>query len=197
METQFNSDSSSASYNYGVIKTTMLDISNGDTSIVKGHANISALDDQTPKDFFKAGSVKFDVIVIPPTVDEDWWSVGVFATRRAIDMLSLVCRDHDSPAFRKVMEANQHTERMFRGDEDNFTTELGFLFQLIHQSRRNSKYGFAHKTSSQPYSQEMMEAVHGGIDALLDGVLYDSRILEERFIRRAIISQSVGGMCLD
>ena len=194
METQLDSDSSSR---IDTIKNTMMEISNGDTSVVNGYDYISNFDSQTPKDFFKSGGSKFDIFIEPPTEKTDWWSVSVFGTRNAIDMLYIASHKYDSRTYTSVTDSSNHTDRMFYGDEDNFTTETGFLIQLVNQSRSNSRNGFAHKITKMPHSQEMMDKVYVGIANTLDIAMYEAtQILNSRIIN-GVFSISKGGFSLD
>ena len=193
METQLDSDSSSVD----VIKNTMIDISNGDTGVIKGYAVISSLDNQTPKNFFKSGVVGFDILLNPPTENTDWWSVGVFATRKAMDMLYLANRSYDSSTYNSVSDMSTNTDRMFNGSEDNLRIETGFLSQLTTQSRRNYKYGFAHKTTVTPHSQEMMVRVVNGVNYTLRNSLFEATNLLAMKKRTGIVSLSAGGLSLD
>ena len=194
METQLDSDSSSR---IDTIKNTMMSISNGDTSVVTGYDYISDYDDQTPKNFFKIGGIGFDIFVEPPTEKTDWWSVGVFGTRRAIDMLYIACHKYDSRAYNAVSDSASRTDRMFHGDEDSFIAETGFLQQLVNQSRRNQKHGFAHKMTTMPHSQEMMDKVYTGVANVLDIAMYEAtHILNSRIIN-GVFSIDKGGFSLD
>ena len=193
METQLDSDSSSTD----TIKNTLIDISNEDTSVIKGYAYISSLDSQTPKNFFKSGVVGFDILLNPPTENTDWWSVGVFATRKAMDMLYLACHSYDSSTYNAIADMSTNTDRMFNGSEDNLRIETGFLSQLTTQSRRNYKYGFAHKTTVIPHSQEMMVRVVNGVNYTLSNSLFEATKLLEYKKRSGIVSLSAGGLSLD
>lgn len=193
METQLEYDSSSVD----AIKNTMIDISNGDTGVIKGYAIISSLDSQTPKNFFKSGGIGFDILLNPPTENTDWWSIGVFATRKAMDMLYLANHSYDSSTYNAVSDMSTNTDRMFHGSEDNLRIETGFLSQLTTQSRRNEKYGFAHKTTVTPHSQEMMVRVVNGVNYTLRNSLYEATNLLEKKKRTGIVSLSVGGLSLD
>jgi hypothetical protein len=193
METQLVNDSSSVD----AIKNIMIDISNGDTGVIKGYAVISSLDNQTPKNFFKSGVVGFDILLNPPTENTDWWSVGVFATRKAMDMLYLANRSYDSSTYNSVSDMSTNTDRMFNGSEDNLRIETGFLSQLTTQSRRNYKYGFAHKTTVTPHSQEMMVRVVNGVNYTLRNSLFEATNLLEMRKRTGIVSLSAGGLSLD
>ena len=193
METQLVNDSSSVD----AIKNIMIDISNGDTGVIKGYTAISSLDNQTPKNFFKSGVVGFDIILNPPTENTDWWSVGVFATRKAMDMLYLACHSYDSSTYNAIADMSTNTDRMFNGSEDNLRIETGFLSQLTTQSRRNYKYGFAHKTTVIPHSQEMMVRVVNGVNYTLRNSLFEATNLLEMRKRTGIVSLSAGGLSLD
>jgi hypothetical protein len=175
----------------------MIDISNGDTGVIKGYAVISSLDNQTPKNFFKSGVVGFDILLNPPTENTDWWSVGVFATRKAMDMLYLACHSYDSSTYNAIADMSTNTDRMFNGSEDNLRIETGFLSQLTTQSRRNHKYGFAHKTTVTPHSQEMMVRVVNGVNYTLRNFLFEATNLLAMRKRTGIVSLSAGGLSLD
>ena len=90
-----------------------------------------------------------------PKADEDW-SIGVFATRLGMDILRVSCQA-GGRTYDAIRGNSRNTDRMFRGhDEDHFQVEAGFLSQLLDYESRNASRGFAYKTSTNPYSQEMM-----------------------------------------
>jgi hypothetical protein len=178
-------------------KSILLDISNGDTSVIEGYIEYNQLDNQTPKNFLKQGGCSFDITVEPPTEKMDYWEVGVFGTRKGIDMLRLAGQNRRSASSHALHEMSRHTDRMFRGDEDNMDIECGFLSQLTGQSTRNSKYGFAHKTTNTPHSQEMMDYVYDGIEDVLFGAILDARTIMYRKIGNGMSVISNGGFYLD
>ena len=192
METQLVSDSSSVD----VIKNTMIDISNGDTGVISGYKNICAYDNQTPKGFFEK-LVGFDVRVEPPTEKTDWWAIGVFGSRRAIDMLYVASHKYDSQSYNAILDKSRHTDRMFYGNEDNLEIEAGFLQVLTEQSRKGRKYGFAHKTTVMPHSMEMMDRVYNGIVSILRYAMLEANHLIGRRIVNGTISIGNGGLSLD
>lgn len=178
-------------------KSILLDISNGDTSVIEGYTMYNQLDNQTPKNFLKEGVCSFDITVEPPTENMDYWEVGVFGTRKGIDMLRLAGQNYRSATSHAIHEMPRHTDRMFRGDEDNMDIECGFLSQLTGQSGKNSKYGFAHKTTNTPHSQEMMDYVYDGIEDLLIGAMTDAKVIMYRKIGNGMTVLSNGGFDLD
>jgi hypothetical protein len=178
-------------------KEILLDISNGDTSVIEGYIEYNQLDDQTPKNFLKSSGITFDITVEPPTEDADYWEVGVFGTKKGIDVLRIACNDYRSTVAQKVHDMSRHTDRMFRGDEDNLVVECGFLSQLTNQSHRNSKYGFAHKTTATPLSQEMMDYVYYGIeDVLMLGIAEGHSLLDKRLLNGVDVLSN-GGFSFD
>jgi hypothetical protein len=178
-------------------KEILLDISNGDTSVIEGYIEYNQLDDQTPKNFLKSSGITFDITVEPPTEDADYWEVGVFGTKKGIDMLRIASQNYRSTASQAIHDMSRHTDRMFRGDEDNLVVECGFLSQLTNQSHRNSKYGFAHKTTATPHSQEMMDYVYYGIeDVLIAGMAEGHSLLDKRLLNGLDVLSN-GGFDLD
>ena len=178
-------------------KEILLDISNGDTSVIEGYIEYNQLDDQTPKNFLKSSGITFDITVEPPTEDADYWEVGVFGTKKGIDVLRIACNDYRSTVAQEVHDMSRHTDRMFRGDEDNLVVECGFLSQLTNQSHRNSKYGFAHKTTATPLSQEMMDYVYYGIeDVLIAGMSEGYSLIDKRLLNGVDVLSN-GGFDLD
>ena len=178
-------------------KEILLDISNGDTSVIEGYIEYNQLDDQTPKNFLKSSGITFDITVEPPTEDADYWEVGVFGTKKGIDVLRIACNDYRSTASQAIHDMSRHTDRMFRGDEDNLVVECGFLSQLTNQSHRNSKYGFAHKTTATPLSQEMMDYVYYGIeDVLMLGIAEGHSLLDKRLLNGVDVLSN-GGFSFD
>ena len=178
-------------------KEILLDISNGDTSVIEGYIEYNQLDDQTPKNFLKSSGITFDITVEPPTEDADYWEVGVFGTRKGIDMLRIASQNYRSTAAQAIHDMSRHTDRMFRGDEDNLVVECGFLSQLTNQSHRNSKYGFAHKTTATPLSQEMMDYVYYGIeDVLMLGIAEGHSLLDKRLLNGVDVLSN-GGFSFD
>ena len=112
-------------------------------------------------------------------------------------MLRIACNDYRSTVAQKVHDMSRHTDRMFRGDEDNLVVECGFLSQLTNQSHRNSKYGFAHKTTATPHSQEMMDYVYYGIeDVLMLGIAEGHSLLDKRLLNGVDVLSN-GGFDLD
>ena len=192
METQLEHDSSSVD----AIKNTMIDISNGDTGVIKGYNDIGAYDNQTPKGFFEQ-LVGFDVRVEPPTEKTDWWAIGVFGSRRAIDMLYVASHKYDSQSYNAILDKSRHTDRMFYGNEDNLEIEAGFLQVLTEQSRKGKKYGFAHKTTVMPHSMEMMDRVYNGIVTILRYAMLESVAIIDRRIVNGTVSIGEGGLNLD
>ena len=192
METQLEYDSSSVD----AIKNTMIDISNGDTGVINGYNDIGAYDNQTPKGFFEQ-LVGFDVRVEPPTEKTDWWAIGVFGSRRAIDLLYVASHKYDSQSYNAILDKSRHTDRMFYGNEDRFDVEAGFLQLLTEQSRKGRKYGFAHKTTVMPHSMEMMDRVYNGIVDILRYAMIEANYLIGRRIVNGTISISDGGLSLE
>ena len=192
METQLEYDSSSVD----AIKNTMIDISNGDTGVIKGYNDIGAYDNQTPKGFFEQ-LVGFDVRVEPPTEKTDWWAIGVFGSRRAIDLLYVASHKYDSQSYNAILDKSRHTDRMFYGHEENLEIEAGFLQLLTEQSRQGRKYGFAHKTTVMPHSMEMMDRVYNGIVDILRYAMIEANYLIGRRIVNGTISISDGGLSLE
>jgi len=179
-------------------KEILLDISNGDTSVIEGYIEYNQLDDQTPKNFLKSSGITFDITVEPPTEDADYWEVGVFGTRKGIDMLRLASQDYPrSTAAQAIHDHSRHTDRMFRGDENNLVVECGFLSQLTNQSHRNSKYGFAHKTTATPHSQEMMDYVYYGIEDVLIAGMSEGHSLIDKRLLNGLDVLSNGGFSFD
>ena len=192
METQLEYDSSSVD----AIKNTMIDISNGDTGVINGYNDIGAYDNQTPKGFFEQ-LVGFDVRVEPPTEKTDWWAIGVFGSRRAIDLLYVASHKYDSQSYNAILDKSRHTDRMFYGNEDRFDVEAGFLQLLTEQSRKGRKYGFAHKTTVMPHSMEMMDRVYNGIVFILREAMYEANKMISRRIVDGTFSISNGGLSLE
>ena len=192
METQLEHDSSSVD----AIKNTMIDISNGDTGVIKGYNDIGAYDNQTPKGFFEQ-LVGFDVRVEPPTEKTDWWAIGVFGSRRAIDLLYVASHKYDSQSYNAILDKSRHTDRMFYGHEENLEIEAGFLQLLTEQSRKGRKYGFAHKTTVMPHSMEMMDRVYNGIVDILRYAMIEANYIIGRRIVNGTISISDGGLSLE
>jgi len=192
METQLEYDSSSVD----AIKNTMIDISNGDTGVINGYNDIGAYDNQTPKGFFEQ-LVGFDVRVEPPTEKTDWWAIGVFGSRRAIDLLYVASHKYDSPTYNSILDKSRHTDRMFYGNEERFDVEAGFLQLLTDQSRQGRKYGFAHKTTVMPHSMEMMDRVYNGIVFILREAMYEANKMISRRIVDGTFSISNGGLSLE
>jgi hypothetical protein len=176
-------------------KEILLDISNGDTSVIRGYMEYNQFDSQTPKNFLNGGC-RFDIIVEPPTENADYWQVAVFGTRKAIDMLRTAVNRYDSASYNTILDMSRHTDRMFRGDEDNFVSELGFLSQLTSQSHRNHKFGFAHKTTGMPHSQEMMDYVYGDIERALYVAISEANLYLNSRIREGLDIVSHGGYYL-
>ena len=179
-------------------KEILLDISNGDTSVIEGYIEYNQLDDQTPKNFLKSSGITFDITVEPPTEDADYWEVGVFGTRKGIDMLRLASQDYPrSTAAQAIHDHSRHTDRMFRGDENNLVVECGFLSQLTNQSHKNSKYGFAHKTTATPQSQEMMDYVYVGVESVLSAGMAEGHSLLDKCLLNGVDVLSNGGFSFD
>jgi hypothetical protein len=179
-------------------KEILLDISNGDTSVIEGYIEYNQLDDQTPKNFLKSSGITFDITVEPPTEDADYWEVGVFGTRKGIDMLRLASQDYPrSTAAQAIHDHSRHTDRMFRGDENNLVVECGFLSQLTNQSHKNNKYGFAHKTTATPQSQEMMDYVYVGVESVLSAGMAEGHSLLDKCLLNGVDVLSNGGFSFD
>ena len=179
-------------------KEILLDISNGDTSVIEGYIEYNQLDDQTPKNFLKSSGITFDITVEPPTEDADYWEVGVFGTRKGIDMLRLASQDYPrSTAAQAIHDHSRHTDRMFRGDENNLVVECGFLSQLTNQSHKNNKYGFAHKTTATPESQEMMDYVYVGVESVLSAGMAEGHSLLDKCLLNGVDVLSNGGFSFD
>jgi hypothetical protein len=143
------------------------------------------------------GGCSFDVIVEPPTESADYWEVGVFASRKAINMLTIASNSYDGVTYNSVLGMSRHTERMFRGSEDNLEVECGFLSQLTAQSYANHKYGFAHKTTNIPHSQEMMDCVYDGVMSTLFEAVEEARLHLSKRIGVGLDRFSRGGFNLD
>ena len=143
------------------------------------------------------GGCCFDVIVEPPTESADYWEVGVFASRKAIDMLRIASSRYHSATYNSIQGMSRHTERMFRGSDDRLEIECGFLSQLNSQSYANHKYGFAHKTTNVPHSQEMMDCVYDGVLSTLFEAVEEARLHLIKVLGVGLDRFSEGGFNLD
>ena len=162
--------------NMEAIKNIMTDIHNGDSTIIKGYQAIGDYSDNKSPDFFKGGRCSFDIIIEPPTERLDYWSLGVFATRKAIDMLAMACQSN-SVAYDDILAMSHRTDRHYHGSEDNFKAETGFLSALVNQSTRRARHGFVLKTTHFPASKEMMDKVFITVqDVLVQAIQEASRL---------------------
>ena len=162
--------------NMEAIKNIMTDIHNGDSTIINGYQAIGDYSDNKSPDFFKGGRCSFDIIIEPPTERLDYWSLGVFATRKAIDMLAMACQSN-SVAYDDILSMSNRTDRHYRGSESNFKAETGFLSALVNQSTRRARHGFVLKTTHFPASKEMMNKVFITIqDVLVQAIQEASRL---------------------
>ena len=112
-------------------------------------------------------------------------------------MLRLACNRYNSATYSSILDMSHHTDRMFRGDEDNLVIETGFLSQLTAQSYANHKYGFAHKTTNMPHSQEMMDYVYDGIESTLFAAIREAERYLMIELGRGLDIISLGGFQLD
>ena len=122
------------------------------------------------------GGCCFDVIVEPPTESADYWEVGVFASRKAIDMLRIASSRYHSATYNSIQ---------------------GILSQLNSQSYANHKYGFAHKTTNVPHSQEMMDCVYDGVLSTLFEAVEEARLHLIKVLGVGLDRFSEGGFNLD
>ena len=175
--------------NMEAIKNIMTDIHNGDSTIIKGYQAIGDYSDNKSPDFFKGGRCSFDIIIEPPTERLDYWSLGVFATRKAIDMLAMACQSN-SVAYDDILSMSFRTDRHYHGSEDSFKAETGFLSALITQSSQRKRHGFVLKTTKFPASKEMMDKVFITIqDVLVQAIDEASRLSiykQRRFMEKLL-----------
>ena len=159
--------------NMEAIKNIMTDIHNGDSTIIQGYQAIGDYSDNKSPDFFKGGRCSFDIFIEPPTERLDYWSLGVFATRKAMDMLAMACQSN-SVAYDDILAMSFRTDRHYHGSESDFKAETGFLSALITQSTRRARHGFVLKTTKFPASKEMMNKVFVRIQDVLESAVNEA-----------------------
>lgn len=151
-------------------KSILSDINEGYFSVRDGYNRYRLQSESENPNFFKTKGGLFDITVLPPTEQTEYWSLGVFATRKGLQLLARVYYSDTNygSGFHNRITRFSTDETFFRPSGDTLEANIGFLSGLITKAYHNEKAGFVYRISTNPYSQEMMNNVVESISDMLE-----------------------------
>lgn len=154
-------------------KLVLSNINDGYFSVRDGYNRYRLQSESENPNFFKTKGGLFDITVLPPTEQTDYWSLGVFATRNGLQLLARAyySESHYGEGFHNRISRHSNSENFFRPLGNTLEANIGFLIDLINKAYRNEKAGFVYRISTNPYSQEMMDNVVESISDMLEGAI--------------------------
>lgn len=172
-------------------KLVLSNINEGHFSVRDGYNRYRLQSESENPNFFKTEGGLFDITVLPPTEQTDYWSLGVFATRKGLQLLTRAFYSdsiHGEGFHSRI--SRRPSEQFFRPEGDTIEANIGFLIELINKAYNNEKAGFVYRTSTNPYSQEMMDNVVESITHILETASRHA-ILEDNVSIRSFLVRSI------